>query len=97
MIVIAVIGLLAAVAIPNLMKARIESQRNACINNMRRLSGAASAWALENKKGLAEVPTQADLVEKLYLREMPVCPAGGTYTLAMAGAKPTCTINGHTL
>jgi prepilin-type N-terminal cleavage/methylation domain-containing protein len=46
MIVVAIIGLLAAIAIPNFVKARASSQANACINNLRQLDGAAQQWAL---------------------------------------------------
>ena len=61
MIVVAIIGLLAAIAIPNFVKARTSSQRNACIANMKQIEGAKSTWALENKKTGADVPADADL------------------------------------
>src|SRR2546425_13344787 len=51
MIVVAIIGLLAAIAIPNFIKARTTSQMNACINNLRQIDGAVQEWALEQKKG----------------------------------------------
>ena len=47
MIVVAIIGLLAAIAIPNFIKARATSQQNACINNLKQIDGAISEWALE--------------------------------------------------
>jgi prepilin-type N-terminal cleavage/methylation domain-containing protein len=47
MIVVAIIGLLAAIAIPNFVKARATSQQNACINNLRQIDGAINEWALE--------------------------------------------------
>ena len=50
MIVVAIIGLLAAIAIPNFVKARTTSQTNACINNLRQIDGAKQQWALENRK-----------------------------------------------
>src|SRR5213083_2297847 len=83
MIVVAIIGLLAAIAIPNFIKARQSSQTNACINNLRQISGAIATWALENKKigtstvGLSDIAGTASL----YIRETPSCPAGGTYGL----------------
>ncbi|MEI2722547.1 MAG: prepilin-type N-terminal cleavage/methylation domain-containing protein [Verrucomicrobiota bacterium] len=51
MIVVAIIGLLAAIAIPNFIKARTTSQINACINNLRQMDGGIQQWALENKTG----------------------------------------------
>src|SRR5262252_7846765 len=50
MIVVAIIGLLAAIAIPNFVKARQNSQTNACVNNLRQIDGAKQQWALENGK-----------------------------------------------
>jgi prepilin-type N-terminal cleavage/methylation domain-containing protein len=50
MIVVAIIGLLAAIAIPNFVKARQTAQKNACIRNLREIDGAKEQWALENKK-----------------------------------------------
>jgi len=46
MIVVAIIGLLAAIAIPSFIKARTESQKNACINNLRQVESAKEQWAL---------------------------------------------------
>src|SRR6516164_10295386 len=56
MIVVAIIGLLAAIAIPNFVRARTTSQKNACINNLRQIDGAKQQWALENKKTSADSP-----------------------------------------
>jgi hypothetical protein len=50
MIVVAIIGLLAAIAIPNFVKARTTSQQNACINNLRLIDASKQQWALEQKK-----------------------------------------------
>ncbi len=93
MIVVAIIGLLAAIAIPNFVKARQTSQTNACINNLRQLDGAIQQWALENKKGADSAVTTADCTP--YLKNSVVCPAGGTsiddsYTVTDASTQPTC-------
>ncbi|HOP97770.1 MAG TPA: prepilin-type N-terminal cleavage/methylation domain-containing protein, partial [Verrucomicrobiota bacterium] len=50
MIVVAIIGLLSAIALPNLVKARVTSQTNACINNLRQIDSAKHQWALENNQ-----------------------------------------------
>ena len=52
MIVVAIIGLLAAIAIPNFVHARTQSQQNACINNLRQIDGAKQNYALDNKVGV---------------------------------------------
>jgi prepilin-type N-terminal cleavage/methylation domain-containing protein len=96
MVVVAIIGLLAAIAIPNLVKARTTSQTNACIENLRKIDGAKHAWAIENKKVSDDVPGDADLFgDTLYIRKKPECPAGGGYLLKRVGDKPACLIPGH--
>jgi prepilin-type N-terminal cleavage/methylation domain-containing protein len=97
MIVVAIIGLLAAIAIPNFVRARTTSQMNACINNLRQIDGAAQQWALETKQATNAVPAFSDISG--YLKSQVVCPAGGnaatfasTYTLNAINLKPTCQI-----
>ena len=92
MIVVAIIGLLAAIAIPNFVKARNTSQANACINNMRQIDSGIQQWALENGKSDSAGATSTDVA--LYVKGgYPKCPASGTYTIAatVAAAKAvTC-------
>jgi prepilin-type N-terminal cleavage/methylation domain-containing protein len=98
MIVVAIIGLLAAVAIPNLVKARKSAQKAACIQNLKNIEGAKGVWALELRKSDADVPTDADLFgPDRNIRDKPSCPGGGTYDLKAVSEKPTCTIADHTL
>ncbi len=98
MIVVAIIGLLAAIAIPNFIKARQSSQTNACINNLRQIEGAKATWALENKKVGSSTVADTDLFgAALYIRETPLCPAGGAYTLNVVDTKAVCNIAGHSL
>ena len=92
---VAVAGALAAIAVPNFVKARQTSQRNACINNLRQLDAAKNQWALEKGKSPTDVPTMNDLTP--YLRSVPHCPAGGSYTLNAVNTPPTCSIPGHQL
>ena len=76
MIVVAIIGLLAAIAIPNFVRARTTSQQNACINNMRQINGAIAQWAIENKKAASATVSSSDVTP--YLKSSVVCPSGGT-------------------
>src|ERR1700759_5034593 len=57
MIVVAIIGLLAAIAIPNFVRARSTSQQNACINNLRLIDAAKQQWALERGQPSSSTPT----------------------------------------
>ena len=52
MIVVAIIGLLAAIAIPNFVRARTTAQMNACINNLRQIDSAKQQWALETRQAI---------------------------------------------
>ena len=82
MIVVAIIGLLAAIAIPNFVKARTASQKNACIANLKQMDGAKATWALEQKKTSTDSPADSDLFGATqYIRDKPACPGGGTYTM----------------
>ena len=100
MIVVAIIGLLAAIAIPNFVKARQTAQKNACISNLRQIDGAKETWALENRVGpedavVADGPTGVNS----YIKggQTPLCPAGGKYDYGVLNGKPTCTVTGHTI
>ena len=93
MIVVAIIGLLAAIAIPNFVRARTQSQKNACINNLRQIDSAIQTWALENKKAPSASVTFSSI--QSYLKNAVVCPAGGTtfansYTIVDVKTKPVC-------
>ena len=92
---VAVPAMLAAIAIPNFVKARATSQQNACINNLRQLMPPNNEWALEKGKQSTDTPTMDDL--KPYLRKIPHCPAGGTYTINAVGQPPECSIPDHKL
>jgi prepilin-type N-terminal cleavage/methylation domain-containing protein len=98
MIVVAIIGLLAAIAIPNFVKARTASQKNACMANLKQMDGAKASWALEQKKNNSDTPSDADLFgATLYIRDKPGCPGGGTYTLGAVDIKVLCSLSstGH--
>ena len=98
MIVVAIIGLLAAIAIPNFVKARATSQANACINNMRQIDAAVNEWALEKGQvSGATVNYPGDLTPYIKLNSatsIPPCPAQGNYTVAKVGDSPqvTCSV-----
>ena len=93
MIVVAIIGLLAAIAIPNFVRARTQSQMNACINNLRQIDGAIQQWALETKKDTAATVSYTEISP--YLKNSVTCPSGGTtfgdsYTVVDVGTAPFC-------
>ena len=100
MIVVAIIGLLAAIAIPNFVKARQTAQKNACINNLRMIDGAKEQWALENRApGGGGVTEDGATGVNSYIKgnARPICPAGGSYTYGNVDEKPTCSVTSHTM
>jgi prepilin-type N-terminal cleavage/methylation domain-containing protein len=99
MIVVAIIGLLAAIAIPNFIKARTTSQQNACINNLRLIDSSKQQWALEQRRQSTDIPQGTDLQPYLGRGnngELPSCPVDTTYTFATSytpnsvGIPPVC-------
>jgi prepilin-type N-terminal cleavage/methylation domain-containing protein len=103
MIVVAIIGLLAAIAIPNFLRARSTSQMNACINNLRQIDGAIQQWALETGQSAAATVTGANIQPFLgrgATGSLPYCPNdsakafASSYTVTTVAAAPTCKIMG---
>jgi prepilin-type N-terminal cleavage/methylation domain-containing protein len=90
MIVVAIIGLLAAIAIPNFLRARNTAQRNACISNLHQIDGGKQQWAIENKKPGTATPTKDDVLLYIKNEQFPTCPGGGTYTIGTVDTNPTC-------
>jgi prepilin-type N-terminal cleavage/methylation domain-containing protein len=98
MIVVAIIGLLAAIAIPNFVKARATAQKNACISNLRQIDGAKEQWAIGNKKSDTTPTAGSEAAIDAYIKGGgPKCPGGGTYDYKPLGTDPTCTIPEHTM
>jgi prepilin-type N-terminal cleavage/methylation domain-containing protein len=98
MIVVAIIGLLAAIAIPNFVKSRSTSQANACINNLRQIDSAAQQIAFaKNLASGATINYPTDVTPYIKLNSagaIPPCPAGGSYILNPVGSIPSviCTL-----
>jgi chromosome segregation ATPase len=78
-------------------QAMLVQQRNVCINNLRQLDAAKHQWALENGKTADAAPNPQDLAPYLKDNVLPLCPAGGLYTLGAVSQPVTCSIPGHTL
>jgi len=68
---------------------------NTCINNLRQIDGAKEQWLVDKGKTTNDVPVMADLTN--YMRFVPKCPKGGTYTPGPVGTNPKCSIKGHEL
>ena len=95
LVVVAVFGLLAAIAVPSFVRARESSQYNACMNNVRRLDAAKDHYAIEHNLPTGATPTSNDI--SIYIEEGTAsirCPVGGDYTLNPVGVYPECSIHG---
>jgi prepilin-type N-terminal cleavage/methylation domain-containing protein len=96
MIVVAIIGLLASIAMANYRRARETTIQNQCINNLMQIYKAKQSWALENRKSSLDVPGDNDLFgDLLYIRRKPSCGAQGNYELKAVLDHPTCEFPGH--
>jgi prepilin-type N-terminal cleavage/methylation domain-containing protein len=100
MIVVAIIGLLAAIAIPNFVHARVTSQQNACINNLRQIDAAKQNWALDNKASAMAIPADANIQPYIGRGNgsLPFCPADplarfdSSYSINNLQLPPSCQI-----
>jgi competence protein ComGC len=96
-VMIPVIGLLAAIAIPNFVKARVTVQSNACVNNMRAIDSAVQQWALEKGKAKTDAIDEAAVATYMNGGVIPQCPAGGSYIFApTVDTKPPVTCPNET-
>ena len=94
MIVVLIIGILLAIAVPNFVRARAASRTKACVANLTQIRSAKEQWAIDNRKGPDQTPNwPEDLVgPTLYIRgSTPVCPTtGAIYTINPVSTSPWC-------
>jgi len=97
MIVVLIIGILLAIAVPNFIRARESARAKSCVANLKSINGAKEQWAMVNKKTATDTPTVDDLygVDK-FIKTEPSCPSGGSYTLAAVSTVPSCSIGTNT-
>ena len=89
-IIIMIIGLLAAIAIPSYVRTRTIVQQTGCIGNLKQIRGAVQVWAIVGQRRGSDSPTTADLVDN-YLKRWPVCPkSGAAYAVPAVNAEPVC-------
>jgi len=96
MIVVAIIGLLAAIAIPSFVKARNTAQQNACINNLRMIDSGKEQAALAERWGDTAEAVTTIVNQYIKGNTTPVCPAGGSYTYGRMNQNPRCNFSGAT-
>ncbi len=112
MIVVLIIGILLAIAVPNFVQARETSRAKSCIANLYQINSAKLQCTMDNKLAASDTTSKFyvdgttansagsyQLVgggnnAATYMRSVPACPSGGSYTPGSAGATPTCSITG---
>jgi prepilin-type N-terminal cleavage/methylation domain-containing protein len=98
MIVVAIIGLIAMIAVPSYRSYIIKTQNRICYENLKQMESAKSVWALNSHKKTGDTPLDSDIFGLSgFIKVKPQCPAGGIYTLNAVGNNATCSIDGHSL
>ncbi|MFC1577344.1 prepilin-type N-terminal cleavage/methylation domain-containing protein [Candidatus Omnitrophota bacterium] len=95
MIVIAIIGLIAAIALPNYFRARAMADQSACIENLRQIETAVQVWAIDTGADADAAPGQDELVPD-FIRIWPQCQ-GEDYAIPSVEESPACPndVDGH--
>lgn len=102
MIVVAIIGIIIAIAVPAFLRARENSRGTACQENLSKIDGAKESYAIEFRLSNGSVCDFDGLIQpngasagQGYLKATPTCPSGGSYMVANVGAPPQCTIGNN--
>jgi type IV pilus assembly protein PilA len=90
MIVVAIIGLLAAIGIPSFSKARTTSRAKACVNNLRMISAGGEQYMMETNTDDYTLAQAGAYIKG----GTPDCPSSGTYTDGDSENDPTCSESG---
>ena len=89
MIVVAIIGMLIAVAVPNFSKMRRDAQKTACHAQLKQIDGSKEMWATQEKRADGDTPSEVQIGE-YFANGVPSCPSGGAYRIGAVGANATC-------
>ena len=93
MIVVLIIGILLAIAVPNFIKARETSRSKSCVANLKQIEAAKEQWCMDNKQSSTATPADTDLYgTSAYVKNTPSCASGGTYTIGNMATRPVCSI-----
>lgn len=98
MVVVLIIGILVAIAIPVFNAARATAEERSCFANQRTLEGAAQSWAADNTANDIQAVTVANLVADGFVKTAPICPttdAAYEFTANSGGTIGDCGTHGH--
>lgn len=96
-IVIIILGVLAAIAVPKFVDLSSDAEKSACIANQHAIEAAAAMLYAQNAiSGTAQYPASLDAMKTQFTTEkVPTCPGGGTYTYSSTNGSVTCSIASH--
>jgi prepilin-type N-terminal cleavage/methylation domain-containing protein len=96
MIVVLIIGILLAIAVPNFITARKTSRTKACVANMKQIESAMEQFAMAKSKAQGDTIAPATDLAPDYIKSVPVCPStGAAYTGdTTVGGEVTCATHG---
>lgn len=102
MIISGIVGLVAVIAVPNLIRSRLTAQKSGCIANLKQIESGVTQWAVETKKASTDTCNLTDPAFLVYMKGsvLPICPGGGVYTAGTnINSPPICNqfTVGHTL
>ena len=99
MIVVLIIGILLAIAIPNFVQARESSRARACVANLKQIDSAKQQYLMTNNVSAFTSATGTGVagdtlggLAPTFIRQAPKCPAGGTYTTNNESTSPSCSL-----
>lgn len=96
MIVLVILGLLLAIAVPNLARARETTRAKSCISNLRKIQWAKDAYLMDYHLDTSVTPSPTDLFgADKYIKAAPACPSGGAYTIQDGDTDPICSVGGE--
>ena len=95
MIVVLIIGILLAIAVPQWVATRSRAQQRTCLSQLRAISQSKEQFAMEQGKSSGDAVVGGDLWPT-YIKgaAFPICPAGGAYTIGNVGIDPACSLAG---
>lgn len=94
MVVVTVIGMLAAIGVPAYSRAREKSITNQCLVNLKQITDAKDQYAFDHYN---TAPTALTDFIPDYLVKAPECHGGGSYTIGDLGEDASCNVSNHTL
>jgi len=93
MVVVLIIGILVAIAVPIFNAAKASAQQKTCFANERTVEGAYQSYLAGGGAAATDIPTLSAALTGNYVKTWPVCPTGAVYTAAFPVGGGSVTLN----